>query len=190
LVLFTSYYNLDRVHEFVQGKLPFRICRQGAKPRSALLEEFRNDVHSVLLATGAFWQGVDVPGESLSCLIVDKLPFDSPGDPLVAGRIHAIREKGGNPFMEYQIPSAVISLKQGLGRLIRSSTDRGVLSILDKRLTTKGYGRMFFDSLPSIPATHKLEDLHLFFAGESGSHPGAGRNALSPVSICMGTGRP
>ena len=163
LILFTSYYNLNLVHQFLEGKIPYRICRQGVKPRSILLEEFRRDIHSVLLATGSFWQGVDVPGEALSCLIIDKLPFDSPGDPLVSGRIESIREEGGNPFMEYQIPSAVISLKQGLGRLIRSSTDRGVLSILDRRLISSRYGQHFFDSLPDIPVTHDLDDIRIFF---------------------------
>ena len=171
LILFTSYYNLNLVHQFLEGKIPYRICRQGVKPRSILLEEFRRDIHSVLLATGSFWQGVDVPGEALSCLIIDKLPFDSPGDPLVAGRIESIREEGGNPFMEYQLPSAVISLKQGLGRLIRSSTDRGVLSILDRRLISSRYGQHFFDSLPDVPVTHDLDDIRVFFTRQIEKDP-------------------
>jgi ATP-dependent DNA helicase DinG len=163
LVLFTSYHNLNVVHQILEGRIPYTIHRQGDAPRSVLLEEFRRDIHSVLLATGSFWQGVDVPGESLSCLIIDKLPFDSPGEPLVAARINAIRDKGGNPFMEYQVPSAIISLKQGLGRLIRKNSDRGILSVLDTRIVTSRYGRFFLDSLPEIPVSHELSDIDRFF---------------------------
>ncbi|UCF56994.1 MAG: ATP-dependent DNA helicase [Deltaproteobacteria bacterium] len=167
LVLFTSYHNLNLVHQLLNGKIPYTTFKQGEAPRSLLLEEFRRDTHSVLLATGSFWQGVDVPGEALSCLIIDKLPFDSPGDPLVAGRIESIRAHGGNPFMEYQLPSAIISLKQGLGRLIRNASDRGILSILDIRMITSRYGRFFFDSLPQIPLSHELADLGQFFGQSS-----------------------
>ena len=163
LILFTSYSNLNIVYELINGKLPYTVYRQGDAPRSILLERFRQDTHSVLLATGSFWQGVDVPGEALSCLIVDKLPFDSPGDPLVAARIESIHLKGGNPFMEYQLPSAIISLKQGLGRLIRKSSDRGVLAILDVRILTGRYGRFFFDSLPEITVSNEMEDIRRFF---------------------------
>ena len=163
LVLFTSYHNLNLVHQTMEGRIPYTIHRQGDAPRSVLLEEFRRDIHSVLLATGSFWQGVDVPGESLSCLIIDKLPFDSPGEPLVAARIDAIRDQGGNPFMEYQVPSAIISLKQGLGRLIRKNSDKGILSVLDTRIMTSRYGRFFLDSLPEIPVSHELSDIGRFF---------------------------
>lgn len=163
LVLFTSYSNLNAVYDFLKGRIPYRLFRQGEAPRNALLEEFKTDIHSVLLATGSFWQGVDVPGEALSCLIVDKLPFDSPGDPLVAARIDLVRSCGGNPFMEYQLPAAIISLKQGLGRLIRKSSDRGVLSVLDVRMIRSRYGRFFFQSLPEIPLTQSLKDLSCFF---------------------------
>jgi len=163
LVLFTSYRNLNLVHQILEGSTPYTIHRQGNAPRSVLLEEFRRDIHSVLLATGSFWQGVDVPGESLSCLIIDKLPFDSPGEPLVAARIDAIRDQGGNPFMEYQIPSAIISLKQGLGRLIRKNSDKGIFSVLDTRIVTSRYGRFFLDSLPEIPVSHELSDIGRFF---------------------------
>jgi ATP-dependent DNA helicase DinG len=163
LVLFTSYHNLNLVYGLLDGRLPYSVYRQGDAPRSLLLDEFRDDVHSVLLATGSFWQGVDVPGESLSCLIVDKLPFDSPGEPLVAARIDAIRLRGGNPFMEYQVPSAIISLKQGLGRLIRKSSDRGILSVLDTRILTSRYGRLFLESLPKMTITHDLNDIRRFF---------------------------
>jgi ATP-dependent DNA helicase DinG len=166
LVLFTSYHNLNLVYRTVMGKIPYTIYRQGDAPRSVLLEAFRRDIHSVLLATGSFWQGVDVPGEALSCLIIDKLPFDSPGEPIVAARIDAIREQGGNPFMEYQVPSAIITLKQGLGRLIRNSSDRGILAILDVRIMTSRYGRFFLDSLPAIPVSHDLSDISRFFESE------------------------
>jgi ATP-dependent DNA helicase DinG len=163
LVLFTGYSNMNIVYQRIKEGLPYRILKQGDAPKSTLLEEFRDDTHSVLLATGSFWEGVDVPGESLSCLIVDKLPFDSPGDPLVAARIEAIRGREGNPFMEYQVPSAIITLKQGLGRLIRKRSDRGVLSILDNRIIKSRYGRLFVESLPEMPVTHELEEVQKFF---------------------------
>ncbi len=163
LVLFTSYRNLNLVCGALENTISYTIHRQGDAPRSILLDAFRHDVHSVLLGTGSFWQGVDVPGESLSCLIVDKLPFASPGEPLVAARIDAIRDRGGNPFMEYQMPSAIISLKQGLGRLIRKSSDRGIMSILDTRVITRRYGRLFLGSLPKVSISHDLEDIDRFF---------------------------
>ena len=163
LVLFTSYHNLNLVYQLLHEKMPYTIFKQGEAPRSSLLEQFRLDTHSVLMATGSFWQGVDVPGEALSCLIIDKLPFDSPGDPLVGGRIESVRARGGNPFMDYQLPSAIISLKQGLGRLIRNVSDRGILSVLDIRMITSRYGRFFFDSLPQVPLSHELSDIRRFF---------------------------
>lgn len=177
LVLFTSYNNLNAVYERLKGRIPYRLFKQGEAPRNTLLQEFKKDTHSVLLATGSFWQGVDVPGETLSCLIVDKLPFDSPGDPLVAARIELVRNRGGNPFMEYQLPSAVIALKQGLGRLIRKSSDRGVLSVLDVRMIRSRYGRFFLESLPEIPLTQSLEDLGRFFEVHEGlgSEPNKGK---------------
>ncbi len=167
LVLFTSYHNLNLVYQLIQGKVPYTIFKQGEAPRSSLLEQFRLDTHSVLMATGSFWQGVDVPGEALSCLIIDKLPFDSPGDPLVAGRIESVRTRGGNPFMDYQLPAAIISLKQGLGRLIRNVSDRGILSVLDIRMLTSRYGRFFLDSLPQVPLSHELSDIGKFFGQQS-----------------------
>jgi len=163
LVLFTSHNNLNAVHRLLHGRIPYTLFKQGEAPKSVLLEKFRTDTHSVLLATGSFWQGVDVPGEALSCLIVDKLPFDSPGDPLVAARIDRIRSQGGNPFMDYQLPAAIIALKQGLGRLIRNSTDRGVLSVLDVRMVTSRYGRFFIESLPRMPLIHDLQPMRRFF---------------------------
>jgi ATP-dependent DNA helicase DinG len=166
LVLFTSYRNLNVTHRFLQEGLPFAVYRQGEAPRSFLLDRFRQDIHSVLLATGSFWEGVDVPGEALSCLVIDKLPFDAPNDPLVAARIDLIRQRGGNPFMEYQVPSAILTLKQGLGRLIRMATDRGILTILDVRVLTSRYGAQFLKSLEEIPVTHRLEDIGRFFSRE------------------------
>jgi ATP-dependent DNA helicase DinG len=184
LVLFTSYHNLNIAYEILKGKIPYEVHKQGDAPRSVLLERFREDIHSVLLATGAFWQGVDVPGESLSCLIIDKLPFDSPGDPVVAARIDAIRRRGGNPFMEYQVPAAIIMLKQGLGRLIRKSSDRGILAILDVRILTSRYGGLFLQSLPRIPRTHDLTDIDRFFAETGPAAPAqpsiATKNAWRP----------
>ena len=163
LVLFTSYHNLNLAYRNLQDKIPYTIFKQGDAPRSVLLDSFKRDICSVLLATGSFWQGVDVPGEALSCLIIDKLPFASPAEPLVAARIDAIRRRGGNPFMDYQLPLAIISLKQGLGRLIRKISDRGILSVLDIRILQSRYGRFFLDSLPKIPITHELPDIDKFF---------------------------
>ncbi len=172
LVLFTSYHNLNRVHQRLADDFPYALFRQGDAPRSVLLKRFTEDVHSVLLATGSFWQGVDVPGETLTCLIVDKLPFDSPGDPLVAARIESIRNRGENPFMSYQLPGAIITLKQGLGRLIRSSEDRGVLAVLDARIVKARYGGHFFRSLPGIPLSHTLAAVEAFLAGNHGRSSG------------------
>lgn len=184
LVLFTSYQNMNMIFRALEGRLPFAMLRQGDAPKSELLKEFKKDVHSVLFATGAFWQGVDVPGESLSCLIIDKLPFDSPGNPLVAARIKAIKARGGNPFLEYQVPSAIISLRQGLGRLIRKKSDRGVMAVLDKRLLTHRYGKLFINSLPPIPITHDLADIKRFFAKTAHC-----RNSLNALGeSCRGSG--
>ena len=128
--------------------LDYPILVQGTAPRSTLIEQFRTTPNAVLLATSSFWQGVDVVGEALSCVIIDKLPFASPGDPVTAARIESIKGRGGDAFAEYQVPLAILALQQGLGRLIRHRTDRGVLAILDPRLRTMGYGRRFLDSLP------------------------------------------
>ena len=168
LILFTSYNNLNLVWNILRDSVPYTILKQGDSPRSVLLNSFRNDIHSILLGTASFWQGVDVPGESLSCLIIDKLPFDSPGEPLVAAKIEAIRGQGGNPFIEYQVPSAIISLKQGMGRLIRKGTDRGVLAVLDNRIIKSRYGRLFLNSLPKIPISHQLSDVIGFFEDMKG----------------------
>jgi ATP-dependent DNA helicase DinG len=162
-VLFTSYAMLRAVQQFVEMSLPYPILVQGTAPRSTLIERFRSTPNAVLLATSSFWQGVDVVGEALSCVIIDKLPFASPGDPVTAARIEAIKERGGDAFAEYQVPLAILALQQGLGRLIRHRTDRGVLAILDPRLRTMGYGRRFLSSLPPAPVTNDLEALEHFF---------------------------
>ena len=162
-VLFTSYANLRQVHQVAAAELSFPILVQGTAPRSALLREFKATPHSVLFATSSFWQGVDVVGEALSCVIIDKLPFASPGDPITSARIEAINADGGNAFADYQIPLAILALLQGLGRLIRHRTDRGVLAILDPRLKSMGYGRRFLASLPPAPVTHDLAAIDTFF---------------------------
>jgi ATP-dependent DNA helicase DinG len=165
-VLFTSYATLRSVQAIAEMALSYPILCQGTAPRSQLLRQFRDTPHSVLFATASFWQGVDVVGEALSCVIVDKLPFASPADPITGARIDAIRDRGGDPFSEYQVPLAILALQQGLGRLIRHRRDRGVLAVLDPRLRTKGYGRRFVDSLPPAPIVHDPRRIDAFLAGQ------------------------
>ncbi|MGD0100316.1 MAG: helicase C-terminal domain-containing protein [Acidobacteriota bacterium] len=153
-ILFTSYSQMEQVYESLKNRLPYPMLIQGEKSKSALLDIFRNTPNAVLFATSSFWQGVDVQGEQLSCVVIDKLPFSVPSDPVVAARISQINESGGNAFYDYQIPTATILLKQGMGRLIRSKADRGILALLDKRILTKSYGKMFLKSLPPAPLTH------------------------------------
>ena len=143
--------------------MPYPLLAQGTAPRSVLLREFKETPNAVLLATASFWQGVDVSGDTLSCVVIDKLPFASPGDPLTAARMENIEENDGNPFSDYQVPLAILALLQGLGRLLRHRSDRGVLAVLDPRLRTKGYGKRFLDSIPPAPVTHKLSDVDRFF---------------------------
>lgn len=165
-VLFTSYKNLAAVYSLVteqsRGPWKFPIYRQGSKPRSQLLRDFQAETHSVLFATSSFWEGVDVPGESLSCVIIDRLPFAPPQDPMVAARLHYLKKQGRDPFYDHQVPEAVLSLKQGLGRLIRTRSDRGVMAVLDGRIRTKGYGRFFLNSLPPCPITSNREEIQDF----------------------------
>lgn len=164
LVLTTSWRGLDELAERVRHRLPFRVLVQGEAPRERLLEQFREEVDSVLIATQTFWQGVDVAGEALSLLVIDKLPFSAPGDPLVEARCERISAAGGDWFMEYALPSAVLQLRQGFGRLIRGHSDRGVVAVLDPRLRTKGYGRAFLRSLPECPVTSDRREVARFFA--------------------------
>ena len=164
-VLFTSYAMLRSVRDRVELDLPYPLIVQGTAPRSALLAQFRATPNAVLFATSSFWQGVDVVGEQLSCVIIDKLPFASPGDPITAARIEAITVEGGDAFQEYQVPLAILAMLQGLGRLIRHRSDRGVLAVLDPRLRTMSYGRRFLDSFPPAPVTQNPEAVSRFFAG-------------------------
>lgn len=166
-VLFTSYAQMNDIYQRLLGELEFPILRQGDAPKSALLEEFRLTPNAVLFATSSFWQGVDVQGEQLSCVIIDRLPFAVPSDPIVAARVKAIDADGGNAFFQYQVPSAVITLKQGFGRLIRSLHDRGLLVLLDNRILKKQYGRVFIESLPNYKKTTDLRVVEEFFGGAS-----------------------
>jgi ATP-dependent DNA helicase DinG len=163
-VLCTSNAQMQTLRELVERRIDFPVIMQGEGARSGLLERFRTTPNAVLFATASFWQGVDVRGEALSCVIIDKLPFAVPSDPVVAARQRYIDNNGGNSFSEYSVPSAIITLKQGLGRLIRSATDRGVLSILDPRIVTKSYGQSFLRSLPPCRKTRKIEDVEQFFS--------------------------
>ncbi len=161
--LFTSYAMMNTVYKSIKGKSKWPLLLQGDAPRSELMDRFRRTPNAVLFGTSSFWEGVDIKGEALSCVIIDKLPFASPGDPVLKSRLRACEDEGGNPFMEIQVPAAVIALKQGTGRLIRSETDKGVLVICDPRITTKRYGNIFLQSLPPIPLTRQIYDVERFF---------------------------
>jgi ATP-dependent DNA helicase DinG len=163
-VLFTSYAQMNDIYQRLLGELEFPILRQGDAPKTALLEEFRLTPNSVLFATSSFWQGVDVQGEQLSCVIIDRLPFAVPSDPIVAARVKAVDADGGNAFFQYQVPAAVITLKQGFGRLIRSLHDRGLLVLLDNRILKKQYGRVFIESLPNYKKTTEIRVVEEFFS--------------------------
>jgi ATP-dependent DNA helicase DinG len=166
-VLFTSYAQMNDVYQRLLEELEFPMLRQGDAPKTALLEEFRLTPNAVLFATSSFWQGVDVQGDQLSCVIIDRLPFAVPSDPVVAARVKAIDAEGGNAFFQYQVPAAVITLKQGFGRLIRSLHDRGLLVLLDNRILKKQYGRTFVESLPNYKRTTDMRVVESFFGVNS-----------------------
>ena len=196
-VLCTSYAQMRHFHQAIAAiqaivpRLAFPLLLQGTAPRHVLLERFRATPQAVLFATSSFWQGVDVQGEQLSCVVIDRLPFASPADPLVAARIAALRQAGRNPFREFQIPAAVLNLKQGFGRLIRSSQDRGVLALLDSRILSQPYGREFLRSLPEYSCTTDIDDVRSFFSGAAPSAnsfragPGYG-DAADPIVETLG----
>jgi len=163
LVLFTSFRGMDMVAEYLSSNLNYPVLIQGTSSRAHLLDQFRKQTDSVLLAVASFWEGVDIVGESLSAVIIDKLPFEVPSDPVVQARILAIREAGGNPFFDFQIPRAVLSLRQGVGRLMRSASDGGLISVLDARLFSKRYGKLFLKSLPPSPLIRDMVEIQDFF---------------------------
>jgi ATP-dependent DNA helicase DinG len=163
LVLFTSLKAMDIMAEYLEPRLDYPVLVQGRASRQTLLKTFRETTDSVLLAVASFWEGVDVPGESLSCVIIDKLPFEVPTDPVIQARMSMISDKGGVPFFDFQVPRAILSLRQGVGRLMRAATDKGVIAIMDIRLFSKGYGRTFLKSLPPSPVVRSLQNLSEFF---------------------------
>jgi ATP-dependent DNA helicase DinG len=165
--LFTSYGQMNQIFELVRARVRFPLLLQGTAPRTALLERFRTTPGAVLFATSSFWQGVDVPGEQLSCVIIDRLPFAVPTDPIVAARVRTLTEEGRNAFSEYQIPEAVLALKQGFGRLIRTRTDHGILAILDNRIQRMQYGKIFIESLPEYSLTRDIAEVQRFMKAPS-----------------------
>ncbi len=164
-LLFTSYAALRDAHARLSTRLPYPMLVQGSMPRGVLIEQFRKTPNAVLFGTASFWQGVDVAGEALSCVIIDRIPFASPGDPVVAARIEALQRRGIDAFAGFQVPLAILTLLQGVGRLIRHRQDRGVIALLDPRLQSMGYGRRFLNALPQAPVTRRPEDVARFFAG-------------------------
>jgi ATP-dependent DNA helicase DinG len=165
--LFTSYLQMNDLYDRVRNRVDFPLLLQGTAPRSVLLERFKNTANAVLFATASFWQGVDVPGQQLSCVIVDRLPFAVPSDPIVAARVRALEDEGRNAFSEFQLPEAVLALKQGFGRLIRTKTDHGVLALLDTRIQRMPYGKIFLESLPRYRRTNDLGEVSGFLSAVS-----------------------
>lgn len=165
-ILFTSYRAMHEAAELLEGEFDYPMLIQGESPQREMIDQFRELGNAVLLGTASFWEGVDVRGEALSCVIIDKLPFAAPNDPVLEARLETLRREGGNPFADYQLPQAVIALKQGVGRLIRDQEDRGLLMICDARLRTRRYGSVFLESLPRMPRTQKFEVVERFFSQE------------------------
>lgn len=163
-MLFTSHYSMNYVYRLLDGKLNFTLLCQGRDTSSNLLERFKADGNAVLLGTSSFWEGVDVKGEALSCVVIAKLPFIPPNDPLLIAREALMNKAGKNIFSDWQVPSAVLSLKQGMGRLIRDSSDKGVLILCDPRIKTSSYGKQFLNNLPPMKKSDQLEDVRNFFA--------------------------
>ena len=164
-ILSTSNSAMNALYELVSMRVDFPCFVQGSMSKTGLIDRFKGTRNSVLFATSSFWQGVDVRGDQLSCVVIDKLPFAVPTDPIVAARTKFIDEQGGMSFFEYSVPNAVITLKQGVGRLIRSATDKGVIALLDSRIRTKGYGKDFLNSLPRMRITTELKDVNSVFNG-------------------------
>jgi ATP-dependent DNA helicase DinG len=163
-LLFTSHRALRRAAEWLRERVDYPLFVQGEAPRSLLLEEFRTSGNGILLGSASFWEGVDVIGEALSLVVIDKLPFAAPDDPVMAARSEQLRSEGENPFMKYYLPQAVIALKQGAGRLIRDVRDRGVLVICDPRIRSRGYGKVFLDSLPPMRRVEQRDEVEGFFS--------------------------
>jgi ATP-dependent DNA helicase DinG len=168
-VLCTSTRMMRALRDLSSG-LPFRLLLQGERPKHRLLDDFREEP-SVLFATQSFWEGVDVPGEALSLVIIDKLPFAPPGDPVVAARLRAVEARGGDGFSELSVPQAALALRQGFGRLIRTRTDRGIVAVLDPRLLTRGYGRAFLATLPPVPLLRTVDQARAWWAGSPATSP-------------------
>ena len=162
--LFTSHKALQRAAKLLEGKIDYPLLVQGTRSKAQLLDQFKELGHAVLLATASFWEGVDVRGDALSCVIIDKLPFASPGDPVLKARMQAMEQQGRNPFFEHQLPNAIIMLRQGVGRLIRDVNDRGVLMVCDPRLLKRSYGQMFLNSVPAMQRSREIADVQRFFA--------------------------
>jgi ATP-dependent DNA helicase DinG len=162
-LLFTSHRSLRKAAELLADRVNFPLFVQGSQPRSLLLEQFRDSGQGVLLGSASFWEGVDVIGEALSLVVIDKLPFAAPDDPVMEARSNALRRAGGNPFTQLYLPQAVIALKQGAGRLIRDVTDRGVLVVCDPRIRTKSYGKVFLESLPPMKQAASRTEVEQFF---------------------------
>ncbi len=182
LLLFTSFRNLRIAEAHLRASLPFPLMVQGERPRHVLLAELRDRIGSVLLATQSFWEGVDVPGEALSLVVIDRIPFAVPDDPLTAARIDRIREQGGDPFNTFQLPRAALALKQGFGRLIRSRADTGIVAILDGRLARRHYGATLLASLPrDCPRTESIEDVAAFWARRRPDLAGPARPTSPPA---------